>query len=398
VRTTSKMPSSLAQHTHNTQSDLLAALMVGTEQGRLLHSQLHSRRMTQLAVATAVAFAVVLGLVVVALNQSETPTVLEFEAKDFVEPWRRPLHSLQQTSTSTHSSNKHVVASLMSKMGMGGGGGVVKQQLALKPERRDDKKRDDKKRDDKKKGHGKKGRKGEKRGRGKKHARRLPQAPKLSAKDFVPPVGVSSGFNSWMDRLPFGNKYKKELLRRKQEIKDYKYAQKHDPAILLRHAGELNAMVEHRVHFLKKLLAARLKEPKSVIVKISRPGLPGDRGRVGPPGLPGKQGLIGPAGAQGVVGNPGPPGPAGTAGRTGKPGPPGLPGSTGAPGRNGAQGPMGYVGRKGHRGPRGSRGPPAPRGQKGARGAPGPQGPPGYPGNRGIRGKRGAPGPAHRVI
>jgi hypothetical protein len=111
----------------------------------------------------------------------------------------------------------------------------------------------------------------------------------------------------------------------------------------------------------------RLGGTPLVSVSPGPPGMPGERGGVGPSGPPG------PAGARGVPGpsgSPGPRGPAGVPGPVGPSGPPGAVGPSGAPGKDGADGKDGAAGEPGPRGEQGERGPAGEQGPRGETGPP----------------------------
>merc|ERR1719313_114676 len=163
---------------------------------------------------------------------------------------------------------------------------------------------------------------------------------------------VSSGFNSWMDSMPFGDKVSSDAAAAKDEAALLRWQAENDPGKLLKKAAQNNAYLQERLRLLAKARASEAGQPDAVTVKIVRPGGVGKEGPAGAPGLLGKQGPPGPPGTRG------PPGPMGKmnsiAGRPGMRGAPGAPGSNGPPGMPGPQGIAGT--RQGPRGPPGRQG------------------------------------------
>lgn len=223
------------------------------------------------------------------------------------------------------------------------------------------------------------------------------EEPQISTGDLLKqqpawaPSGVpklSSGFNSWMDTLPFGDNAGKAAGAAKAKQAYIENSRLKNPHFLLRRVEANNNYLKSRVDFLNNLLLEREKIPDPIEVDIVHPGPPGGLGPNGPRGPLGEQGD---AGAQGPTGPPGTPGNPGPQGAIGAAGP------EGSPGEEGPMGPAGPTGPLGEKGPRGLQGPQGPPGDVGAPGlayqGTGPPGPQGARGEPGTQGEKGVPGP-----
>ena len=203
---------------------------------------------------------------------------------------------------------------------------------------------------------------------------------------------VSTGFNAWMDSLPFGDNYHKMIQEKKVKQEFVERERLNNPHFLLRRVQANNDYLRKRVQFLDGLVASREDLPASVTVNVDHPG---PQGPVGEKGFPGDQGPQGPEGSRGSLGPIGLVGPKGSPGIPGEAGPAGP---EGAEGILGPQGPQGSKGENGLRGPTGPLGSPGPQGPRGPAypgvGPPGPMGAPGAPGFMGPPGPEGPQGPA----
>jgi len=198
---------------------------------------------------------------------------------------------------------------------------------------------------------------------------------------------LSSGFNSWMDTLPFGDNFHKHLQEKKDKQIWVEQERMNNPHFLLRRVEANNAYLSSRVGFLDTLVQARRDTPGDIQIDIVHPGPQGDvgtrgpLGEIGPPGFMGPQGTQGPPGvegdegAQGEFGVDGAMGEAGDRGALGPTGPVGPPGAAGLPGPDGPGGDVGAVGPRGPLWP--TAGPPGLPGPAGLAGPGGIQGPPG---------------------
>lgn len=229
------------------------------------------------------------------------------------------------------------------------------------------------------------------------HGVELQDAPRITINDLVkqqpewaPAAApqVSDGFNAWMDSLPFGDNYHKQLAEQKNKQEFVEKERLSNPHFLLRRVEANNAYLKKRVEFLNGLVEGREGMPATIAVNVDHPGL---AGAVGEKGFGGDQGLEGPEGDRG------PKGPAGLAGPQGPIGVPGVPGPEGGEGGVGVEGPAGMGGSPGTDGVRGGTGLPGLMGPPGKRGAAfpgvGPPGSAGVPGPAGLVGAQGAQGP-----
>eukprot|EP00339_Tiarina_fusa_P001850 CAMPEP_0117013472 /NCGR_PEP_ID=MMETSP0472-20121206/11110_1 /TAXON_ID=693140 ORGANISM="Tiarina fusus, Strain LIS" /NCGR_SAMPLE_ID=MMETSP0472 /ASSEMBLY_ACC=CAM_ASM_000603 /LENGTH=307 /DNA_ID=CAMNT_0004716791 /DNA_START=33 /DNA_END=953 /DNA_ORIENTATION=+ len=187
---------------------------------------------------------VVVAMVAAAAALATTPTTTlaskDFEAKDMVETWRRPLKLEDKRP--------------------------VKLQAKGHPHSLEEPPRHSQMLVGKTTG---------KTAAGKTAGKTTPRPPTITANDILGKPAVSQGYNNWLDRLPFGNEYQQRLRRKKEEAEKMKYNQQHDPAYLLNQAGALNTLLSNRVKFLKRMLKKRMAQPASMIVNVERPGLPG---------------------------------------------------------------------------------------------------------------------------
>ena len=230
----------------------------------------------------------------------------------------------------------------------------------------------------------------------------LEKAPQITINDLVkqqpewaPAAApqVSDGFNTWMDSLPFGDNYHKQLAEKKSRQEFIEKERLSNPHFLLRRVEANNNYLKKRVEFLDTLVKERDGLPALIAVNVNHPGpagavgekgFAGDMGLQGPEGERGPQGPAGLNGPQGPFGNPGVDGPEGAVGGGGVDGPAGQGGSPGLDGLRGGTGLQGKMGPPGKRGPAfpgvgppGSAGVPGPAGiigAQGAQGAPGPSG------------------------
>jgi len=202
---------------------------------------------------------------------------------------------------------------------------------------------------------------------------------------------LSSGFNSWMDTLPFGDNFHKHLQEKKDKQIWVEQERMNNPHFLLRRVEANNAYLSSRVTFLDKLVQDRRDTPGDIQIDIVHPGPQGDVGTRGPLGEVGPPGFMGPQGPQG---------PPGVEGDEGPEGDNGVDGASGEAGDRGAQGPTGPIGLNGVAGLPGPDGPGGDVGSVGPRGPgwptagpPGQPGPPGLAGPGGVQGPSGAQGP-----
>jgi len=95
---------------------------------------------------------------------------------------------------------------------------------------------------------------------------------------------LSSGFNSWMDTLPFGDDAKKAMGAAKAKQEFIENERLHNPHFLLRRVEANNKYLKSRVEFLDSLIKDRESLPDPVEVDIVHPGEIGGMGPSGPRG------------------------------------------------------------------------------------------------------------------
>jgi hypothetical protein len=100
---------------------------------------------------------------------------------------------------------------------------------------------------------------------------------------------LSKGFNAWMDTLPFGDNYHKQLAAAKDKQAFMEKERLNNPHFLLRRVEANNAYLKSRVDFLNQLVHQREAIPDPIEIDIVHPGKPGSQGVRGPMGPPGVQ-------------------------------------------------------------------------------------------------------------
>jgi hypothetical protein len=101
--------------------------------------------------------------------------------------------------------------------------------------------------------------------------------------DWAPSTApqLSKGFNAWMDTLPFGDNYHKQLAEAKEKQAFVEKERLNNPHFLLRRVEANNAYLKSRVDFLNQLVKQREAIPDPIEVDIVHPGDPGPQGPKG---------------------------------------------------------------------------------------------------------------------